>query len=126
MKLPRPAPAGDLYVSPLFRMSRRWVEERCDAWFILSAKWGLLDPTKVIEPYDETLNKMPKVDREAWAAGTKVSIMRLPPAKLIVLAGELYLTALDGLEYEAPLKGLSIGRRLQKLSAEIGQERTFF
>ena len=125
-KLSRAAPAADLYVSPLFKMSRKWVEERCGSWFILSAKWGLLAPTKIIGPYNETLGKMLKVDRELWAARTKADIIRQLPAELIVLAGELYLTALDGLEYEAPLKGLSIGKRLQKLSMEIGRRSSFF
>jgi hypothetical protein len=30
-------PARDLYVSPLFRGRREYVERSCDRWFILSA-----------------------------------------------------------------------------------------
>ena len=42
-----PAPAGDLYISPLFIGRRRFVEASCDRWFILSALHGLLDPDQV-------------------------------------------------------------------------------
>ncbi|HWO69164.1 MAG TPA: hypothetical protein VNP94_00195, partial [Actinomycetota bacterium] len=35
-KRARPAPARDLYTSPLFRGARRFVERSCDRWFVLS------------------------------------------------------------------------------------------
>ena len=40
---PEPAPARDLYTSPLFRAMRRYAESHADAWYILSAKHGLVD-----------------------------------------------------------------------------------
>jgi hypothetical protein len=49
------APARELYVSPLFRGRRAWVERTCDRWFILSAKHGLVEPDRVLAPYDEIL-----------------------------------------------------------------------
>ncbi len=48
--------AADLYTSALFRGRRRWVENSCERWYILSALHGLLDPAAAIEPYDATLN----------------------------------------------------------------------
>ena len=39
-KGPEAAPAGDLYVSPLFVGRRRYVEAPCDRWFILSGLRG--------------------------------------------------------------------------------------
>lgn len=41
-------PARDLYDSPWFRGARSFVESQGGHWFILSAKYGLLDPTRVI------------------------------------------------------------------------------
>lgn len=54
-KLDRPAPARDLYASPWFQKARAYVERQGGAWFILSAKHGLIAPETVIAPYDETL-----------------------------------------------------------------------
>jgi hypothetical protein len=61
------APAADLYTSALFVGRRRWVVETCDRWFILSAKYGLLDPGQVIEPYDESLTQMGRPARREWS-----------------------------------------------------------
>src|SRR4051812_38638013 len=68
-KLHRPAQAKDLYISPLFRGRRRYVERNCDRWFILSAKHGLLEPDSTIEPYDLRLSDCGAVDRRRWSRG---------------------------------------------------------
>lgn len=62
-----PAPAGELYTSALFQSLRTYAQRNADAWFILSAEHGLLDPQKVIAPYEKTLNRMGKTERDAWA-----------------------------------------------------------
>jgi hypothetical protein len=62
------APARELYVSPLFRGRRAWVERTCDRWFILSAKHGLVEPGRVLAPYDETLTDLPRTARRSWSA----------------------------------------------------------
>src|SRR3546814_2674569 len=54
----RPAPARDLYASPWFQKARAYVERQGGAWFILSAKHGLIAPETVIARYDETLGAM--------------------------------------------------------------------
>lgn len=66
-KLGHAARAQDLYTSPLFQGRRRWVEQTCGRWFILSAKHGLLYPDTVIAPYDLTLRQMPARERRAWS-----------------------------------------------------------
>lgn len=43
-KLDRPAPAKDLYVSPLFARRRRYAEAIGDLWVIFSAKHGIVGP----------------------------------------------------------------------------------
>lgn len=63
-----PAPAGELYVSTLFRGRRRFVERSCDSWLILSARHGVLEPSQVVAPYDETLTSARAGQRRRWAA----------------------------------------------------------
>src|SRR5690606_13413659 len=46
-KEPHAAPARDLYTSALFRKARAYAERNADAWYILSAKYGLVDPNRV-------------------------------------------------------------------------------
>lgn len=46
--------ARELYTSNYFGKKREFAEEVCDEWAILSAKHGVVDPDKVLEPYDVT------------------------------------------------------------------------
>ncbi len=66
-KAPSAAQAKDLYTSTLFRGRRDWVEKTCDAWFILSAKYGLVLPTQVIDPYEVSLTDAPIEFKHDWA-----------------------------------------------------------
>ena len=59
--------AKDLYNSRLFDERRIWAEDAQARWFIISAKHGLLDPTHVIAPYDETLRGMSRRRQRSWA-----------------------------------------------------------
>jgi hypothetical protein len=66
-KLDHPAPASDLYTSALFKRQKEWALARCNTWFILSAKHGLLRPTELIAPYDLTLKTQSRAERRAWS-----------------------------------------------------------
>lgn len=66
-KCGHPAPAKDLYVSPLFVGRRRYVECSCDRWFILSALHGLVPPELVLEPYDVSLVGASSNQKRRWA-----------------------------------------------------------
>ena len=41
----------------LFRGWRECVEQTCDAWYVLSAKHGLVEPDRILEPYDLASNE---------------------------------------------------------------------
>ena len=122
-KLDRPARARDLYISTLFRSLRRYAEAHADAWFILSAKYGLVDPNEVIEPYELTFNTMGTQARRAWAARVREALTpKLPPGcAVILLAGQRYREYIEpwlcdrGHSVSIPLEGLPIGRQLQWL-----------
>jgi hypothetical protein len=119
-KLSHPAPARELYCSPLFKQSLAYAEARCDRVYVLSAKYELVETDQVLEPYDQALSQRSKRERQAW--GTRVadrirSRHQLSP--LMVLAGADYVMALrwgmvgtDQTRITEPLKGLMIGERL--------------
>ena len=119
--------ARDLYDSPLFAKTRAFVERHCDAWFILSAKYGLVQPTDVIDPYEETLNTKSRRERDEWADAVWESLrQRLRPGdQVTLLAGERYRERLVplieqyGCLVDVPMRGLGIGRQLQWLSRQL-------
>jgi len=54
--------------SALFRKARRYVEVNHGVWYVLSAKYNVLDPDgSPIEPYDETLNNAGVEERREWS-----------------------------------------------------------
>jgi hypothetical protein len=59
----QPSLAKDLYTSTWFRKARAYVEQQGWGWYILSAQYGLLAPDTLIQPYEQTLNKMSAGDR---------------------------------------------------------------
>lgn len=128
-KRPSTAQAKDLYDSALFAKSREFIEQRCDSWFILSAKYGLLEPTAVVEPYEETLNTKSREERDEWAERVWVSLRQWlrPDDQVSILAGERYrerlvpLITAHGCRVDVPMEGLGIGRQLQWLSRQLAQ-----
>lgn len=130
--------AQDLYTSDLFRKSSALAKQmvancQADAWFILSAKHGLLEPTQVIEPYDVKLDDLTKAQYAAW----KRRVMRQMPGPLsllpfsdwadsvVALCGATYREVLAdycddiGSALEAPMAGLGIGQQKAWLIKQV-------
>jgi len=113
--------AKDLYTSGLFIKARRYVERCYDRWYILSAKYGLVDPETIIEPYDETLKDKSVQERLTWSerASEQIHAAFPDPSNLVLFfhAGERYreflIPRLEDKRYhcEVPLKGLGIGEQ---------------
>jgi hypothetical protein len=120
----RPMPARDLYCSAWFQKARAFVERESAEWFILSAKYGLVRPVQVIEPYEETLSEKTSEERREWS--TKVAQELRPHCpvgtSVVFLAGEKYREFLAptlselGCNVEVPMEGLAIGEQLHWLS----------
>ena len=114
--------AKDMYISDLFIKARRYSEEHYDRWFILSAKYHLVEPDTYIEPYDETLNEKTKAERLKWAETVFRQIrdkLPYPPSyELYFHAGiryrEFLIPLLVGAGYacKVPLEHLKIGEQL--------------
>ena len=115
--------AEDMYISQLFMGMRRYAEQNADAWFILSAEHGVLQPDQVIAPYERTLKKMPKRDRVAWAERVQRQLLELLPAgaMVVVLASAPYREGVvpflksHGFKVEVPMVGLKFGQQLHWL-----------
>ncbi|MBS2966468.1 hypothetical protein KGA66_25735 [Actinocrinis puniceicyclus] len=65
-QLSEPAAARDLYVSPLFARRRARAEASGVPWFIVSGRWGLLDPGDVLAPYSFSFAQQSVSYRRAW------------------------------------------------------------
>jgi hypothetical protein len=117
LKLAQPAPACELYVSPLFKLASRYCAATCDLWFVLSALHGLVGPEEIIEPYDQSLRQWSRAKRNVWAERV-VGQMRgrgllAASNRFLLHAGATYANPLvERLKIEQPLKGLGIGERL--------------
>lgn len=73
-KANEPVPAKDLYTSGYFTVKRLYAEDHGDRWAILSAKHHLLDPDRVTDPYEKTMDD---VDDEQWADRVMVGLRDL-------------------------------------------------
>lgn len=128
--------ANGLYISDLFVSMRAYVEQEIkrnpgDLWAILSAKYGLVQPTQLIESYDLSLTQMPLARRRWWAAGTSAAIgERIREKKLsriVWLAGvryrermeELIAFSFQTLAFETPMRGMGIGQQLRWMKAQV-------
>jgi len=127
-KLSRPAKARDIYASSLFKLNLKFAESlRPDKVFILSAKHGLLELEKVIEPYNTTLNNLGLKELKAWAETVLQQLAQaadLKNDKFVILAGEKYRKHLlpSMKNFEIPLEGLGIGKQLKFLKEKASNE----
>ena len=118
-KADRPSSARELYVSPLFRAAREYAENRYGPgrWLILSARYGLVNPDKVLAPYDLSLRQLTARQREAWGDHIAVELTDRFPAGTVLWfhAGALYRDAIAPVvahQVRFPLAGLGIGQQL--------------
>lgn len=126
LKLDRPAPARELYVSALFRKARAYAEASGQDWFVLSAEHGLVHPDTIVAPYEKTLNTMPVAERREWATRVLAALEPhlLDADRIVFLAGARYRELLEGplsrrARVEVPMAGLGIGRQLQWLTRHL-------
>lgn len=113
--------AESLYTSSLFKKSLELAKsKKPERIFILSAKYGLLKLSDKIEPYEKTLNKMPKTERLQWASRVIHQLQKqasLDKDTFVFLAGQRYREELLPVlkNYKIPMEGLPFGKQLQWL-----------
>ena len=122
-KLGRACAGRDLYTaSPLFRKARAYCERHYGAWYILSARYGLLHPDTVVAPYDLTLKGMPTAQRRAWAQRVSEQLRQLGPHTFFAHAGREYLEHLSGVMVVNLLEGRTVGQRLCWYNEQAARE----
>jgi len=106
--------------SNLFKKAFAYAEKNYDKVYIISAKHGLIEPSTVIGPYDVTVLKMSKEEKENWGREVASQIIVTIPrdSTLYFHMGVAYREAIIpklGIKYEIeiPLAGLGIGKQLQ-------------
>jgi len=122
--------ARELYCSTWFLKARDYVEAHALPWFILSAKYGLVNPDQVIQPYNLTLKDMAADERRAWARMVASGLQGKceKGTFIIIFAGQYYREYLIpviegwGCEIEVPLRGLGIGQQLKWLKNNTSQK----
>lgn len=96
-----PLPAREKYRSTYFGLKRDFAEDLCERWWILSAKFGLLDPDRVIDDYNVSITDN-DVDEADWVDRVVDALAAVEWGsgewELYALAGSDYLeaTAQDG------------------------------
>lgn len=128
-KLDHGAAAEDIYTGSLFRARVGHAKSTGHPWWIVSAKFGLLEPgTWIDEPYDLKITDLPFVDQCAWRLcvikdlldefpdSTDARAMRKTVVELHM--GADYAEALHDVVLAAgmcpawPTKGLGIGEQM--------------
>lgn len=121
--------ASEMYSeSTTFKYSYKYAELIADKIYILSAKYGLLETNKVIEPYDLTLNNMKSKEVTKW--GYKVieqmeKEFDLINDEFIILAGKIYYKELLGRinNYFIPLQHENMYTRVPTLKKLIEKQQ---
>lgn len=120
-KKPRKSKAKELYDSTWFCYAWSYAQPLNAAKaFILSAKYGLIDPETEILPYEETLKTKTNREIRSWADTVLTSLRQktyITNNKFIILAGEKYRRHVVGSlpNHIVPMEGLGIGRQLKWL-----------
>ena len=117
----------DMYVSTLFKKMLRYAKKNNpNHIFILSAKYGLLELSDVIAPYEETLNKMKRQERDEWSKMVLGQLKKkgnLEKDSFVFLAGKKYreclITAIK--QFSVPMENLPIGKQLQWLKEQVNE-----
>ena len=127
-----PVAAQEMYLGALFQAARSYAQREAAVWLILSARYGVLHPEQIIQPYDDTLTRWSREQRRAWTARVLHALpdaldrgaspaQRATELTWLLLAGRAYTEYLrpylEG-RIETPLAGLGIGQQLAWLQAQ--------
>jgi hypothetical protein len=121
-KLSVPSKAEDLYISSLFRHASLYCKQQYKSWFILSAMYGLIAPSELIEPYNITLKEKTRLERQEWGRNVfeQLRTKNLQSEVFCLHAGRLYCEPLQHLiNSQLPMRGMGIGQQLAWYSSRL-------
>ncbi len=120
--------AGRLYTSTLFQRASRYAMQKCDRWFVLSARHGLVAPDEVLDPYKITFNDLSDQERFEWAQNVMKFLLReriTAHDTVIILASavvrEYLVPVLKGRRFhvEIPIQGMNAVEQMQWLEQQL-------
>jgi hypothetical protein len=130
----RAMPAAELFTGALFDRRRRYAEDADVPWYLLSGKYGLLEPDEVIGPYDEYLADQSRAYRDAWGRWVVTRLRLLVPqltgTRVEIHAGRDYVEPIRsrlealGAVVETPLNHLRQGEQLRWYDQHVVQSQT--
>lgn len=120
LKRDTPCPAKNMYISPLFRKAYSYASARVseDRIYILSAKYGLIPSSQIIEPYEKTISHARKLEQKRWSYRIieQMKEYGIPlNANILILAGGGYRKYIERVlpNISCPVRGLTIGQMLK-------------
>lgn len=81
--------ASEVYTSTFFRLNREYACSFGDHWIILSAKYGFIEPEKMIENYDVSFNSKKSTPVSTETLKEQVKILELNSFNRIIGLGGL-------------------------------------
>ena len=119
LKLKGSTKAKDLYQGQLFKKARKYCENRQLPYYILSARYGILDPESHIDYYDTTIKDLTKLQLTELVGRVRIALSKLEVSEVVLLAGENYYKVIEEaapeLTITRPMQGLGIGQQLKWL-----------
>ena len=121
--------AYKLYIpSELFRCSYEYAKTFADKIYILSAKYGLLDESEIIKPYDVSLNDMSEQEKIDWSQKIVRQLKCCSDIKndeYFIFAGKNYYNyIISELKYSRlPLGNRALGERIHFLKELLGHAK---
>lgn len=84
--------ASELYTSERFNLSKKIAEKYAKTWFILSAKHGLIEPDKLVTPYDRTITDFSVDEKKEFISNVinQITKLELTNKRLIFLTDPDY------------------------------------
>ncbi len=120
--------ADQLFTGTHFVRQRTYAQTRADQWFILSARYGLLEPGRGVDPYERVFSDLSSAEQFQWAQNLMQSMSRLHITShdtLVILAKKSYqdrlLPIFKSRSYviELPLAGMSAVQQLRWLAEMV-------
>lgn len=117
--------AENMYTSTLFKYSLEYAKSlKPTHIYILSAKYGVLELDRQIEPYNKTLNTMNDKQVKLWSYKCYKQLKELNTNfndEVIFLTGEQYHKYLKQIfkNKKFPLEKMALGKRIQYLKQNI-------
>jgi len=114
--------AKNMYIGPIFKKAYAYASLRTPDYkiFIISAKFGLIEPKKMIMPYNEKIGKNETITiDQVIDQATRFGII---DKEITILAGKSYCDFLSKVfknKIDCPLNGLKLGYSEQFLSKGI-------